>query len=113
MTACGIDQDAITGVLGISKPTLRKYYRRELETALAKANAQIGGKLFSMAMGGDIAAVIFWLKTRARWSERILVEDTAAEDVDPATLTDAEIMKRIAALQRTGPVRRARKGDPT
>jgi hypothetical protein len=36
-----------------------------------------------------------------------------ARAIDPATLTDAEIMNRIAALSRAGPVGRAtRKVDP-
>jgi hypothetical protein len=99
MTACGIDQDGVIGVLGISKPTLRKYYRRELETALAKANAQVGGKLFALAMGGNVAAAIFWMKARAGWSEKILVQDVPADDSDLTKLTDAQLEARAAYLR--------------
>lgn len=53
----------------ISENTLRKYFRTELETGHVKANAKIASTLFEKAAGGDTTAMIFWLKTRARWKE--------------------------------------------
>lgn len=66
----GTPQEVIAGVLGIDAKTLRKYYREELDHALAKANATIGGTLFNKAKNGDTTAMMFWLKTRAGFSER-------------------------------------------
>jgi len=66
----GTPQEEIARVLGISDRTLRKHYRDELDLALAKANAQIGGSLFNKAKNGDTTAQIFWLKTRGGWSEK-------------------------------------------
>jgi hypothetical protein len=37
---------------------------------VAEANATISGHLFAAAKTGNITAIIFWLKTRAHWSER-------------------------------------------
>lgn len=53
----------------ISENTLRKYFRTELGTGQVKANAKIARTLFEKAAGGDTTAMIFWLKTRARWKE--------------------------------------------
>jgi len=69
-TTVGTDQETIARVLGVDVKTLRKYYRDELDLALAKANATIGGALFNKAKNGDTAAQIFWMKTQARWHER-------------------------------------------
>jgi hypothetical protein len=65
----GTTQDTIARILGIDAKTLRLHYRDELDLAHAKANATIGGALFNKAKGGDTAAMIFWMKTRAQWRE--------------------------------------------
>jgi hypothetical protein len=67
----GTPQENICAILGISVPTLHKHYRQELDTARDTANAAIGGALYTKAMGGDTAAMIFWMKTRARWRETV------------------------------------------
>jgi transcriptional regulator with XRE-family HTH domain len=69
MTAYGITQDQIIAVLGITRPTLRKYFRKELATAAIEANAQVAGSLFHKARAGDTISMIFWLKVRAGWKE--------------------------------------------
>lgn len=66
----GTPQETIARVLGIDGKTLRKHYRDELDLATARANATIGGALFNKAKGGDTAAQIFWMKTRAGWREK-------------------------------------------
>lgn len=83
----GTTQATIAEILGIDVKTLRKYYRAELNTAMASANAKIGGLLYAKATNGDTAAMIFWLKTRARWRE-------TGDDVDK--LVKAEQAKRLA-----------------
>ena len=70
LAAFGIRQESIARQLGISKPTLEKYYREELEHGLDDANAKVANTLFSMAISGEHpAATFFWLKTRAGWRE--------------------------------------------
>lgn len=59
----------IAKVLKIDDKTLTKYYRDELDTSLAIANAEVGGHLFNKTRQGDTAAQIFWLKTRAGFKE--------------------------------------------
>lgn len=74
--AIGTTREVVAKVLGIDLKTLRKYYSEELALATAQANATIGGALFNKAKGGDTTAMIFWLKTRARWREKEEVQET-------------------------------------
>lgn len=70
--AAVITQSEIAIVLGIDEKTLRKHYRDELDRGLYKANAKVGANLYKIACGGGreaVTAAIFWLKTRAGWSE--------------------------------------------
>ena len=67
----GSRQEVIAEILGISVDTLYRHYKAEMDTAREKANASIGGALYKKAMGGDTTAMIFWLKTRARWRETV------------------------------------------
>lgn len=75
----GTQHHTIADILGIDPKTLRKYYRDELDLASAKANATIGGALFNKAKGGDTAAMIFWMKTRAGWRERQEIDHTSSD----------------------------------
>ena len=71
MTAYGIPQDSVAKVIGIDKKTLIKYYREELDTAKAKAIASVAEMLYNQCKQGNVTAMIFYLKTQAKWSERI------------------------------------------
>ena len=75
----GTDQRVIADVLGIDAKTLRKWYRAELDNSKAKANATIGGALFNKAKAGDTTAMIFWMKTQARWTERSELDHTSSD----------------------------------
>lgn len=58
----------IATFLGICDDTLNFHYSRELATAETVANAEVARALFRKATKkDDVAAQIFWLKTRARW----------------------------------------------
>jgi AcrR family transcriptional regulator len=83
MRSYGTPEADIAKVLGISTPTLRKYYRAELDTAMAKSNAMVAESLFQQARKGNVTAMIFWLKCRARWRENAEPErfDEAEGDV--------------------------------
>lgn len=80
MAACGMPHPEIarqiinpdTG-LPISVPTLRSAFREDLDQGKARANALVAQSLFKKATSGTgpgaVAAMIFWLKTQARWKE--------------------------------------------
>lgn len=68
----GLRQEEICLVLGITKPTLRKYFRRELSIAEHEANTQVAASLFRQATDKEkpnTIAAIFWLKCRAGWRD--------------------------------------------
>lgn len=72
MASYGIPQLDIARVIGISLPTLHKWYRYELDTGAIKANSMVAQSLFQKATGsgqGAVTACIFWLKVRANWVE--------------------------------------------
>jgi hypothetical protein len=73
MAACGIPEEDIArliGPKGIDAKTLRKHFRRELDTGQTKATVAVAQKLFQAAMGGHSASQMFWLKTRGGWREK-------------------------------------------
>ena len=68
MVAAGINQENICKVLQITRRTLAKHFKEEIETAGAKANTKIAQSLYQKALQGDTTALIWWTKTRMRWS---------------------------------------------
>lgn len=88
-TLVGTPQPTLAKILGMSTETMTKYYRDELDTAKAQANASIAGRLYKKAMDGDTTAMIFWLKTQARWRETI---DISNED---GSLQQAPIQQAV------------------
>lgn len=68
LTSFGIKQEEIALYLGISVDTLDRRYRHELDTSITRANAKVAAKLYKKCIEDeDLTAIIFWLKTRARW----------------------------------------------
>ena len=70
LAGLGVSQDDIARIVRCSPKTLRKRCRDDLDCGAAEANAIVSNCLFAAAKGGNIAAQIFWLKSRARWRER-------------------------------------------
>ena len=91
----GITQDEIATYLDIDIKTLCKHYRRELDTGAIKANAAMAKRLFDAGIkDGSVPAMIFWLKTRARWRETDNKDINGGETVDMASAL-AELAKRL------------------
>tara|TARA_R110000868_G_scaffold167397_1_gene401694 strand:- start:1149 stop:1586 length:438 start_codon:yes stop_codon:yes gene_type:complete len=76
MSIVGTRYEDIAIVLGISHDTLTKHYKKELELGRIEANAAVAGTLYEKARQGDTSSMIFWLKTRAQWSEKNTTELT-------------------------------------
>lgn len=76
LSKVGTRYEDIAFMLSISDDTLRKYYKPELEKGRIEANAVIAGTLYEKARQGDTASMMFWLKTRAQWSEKHTTELT-------------------------------------
>lgn len=76
----GVTQDEIAAYVEIDPKTLRKHYARELATGKTRANAAVARRLFSAAVEeGSVAAMIFWLKVQAGWSEKVQHEHSGTD----------------------------------
>jgi hypothetical protein len=83
MAAAGINHATIArciGDAGIDEKTLRKHFRRELDTSADKSNALVATQVFKAAQRGEAWACCFWLKCRAGWKERSVVEMEKPEE---------------------------------
>lgn len=69
LSAFGVSQVKIADYFSLSTPTLVKYYKKELDTAMVDKNLQVATALFQNALDGNVTAQLFWLKCRAGWRE--------------------------------------------
>ena len=67
-------QEAIAKLLKTTKSTLELYFRDELDHASGRANMAVLGALYKNAMEGNVAAQIFWCKTRLGMRETSNIE---------------------------------------
>lgn len=96
----GLPQDDIATLIGCSAKTLRKHFRRELDQGGAEANAIVAGCLLQAAKNGNVAAQIFWLKTRARWSTTHTQPGDAEATTTESAESDARIIENMMARMR-------------
>jgi len=108
MAAAGIQQDEICACLGITGKTLRRHFRAELDTAHARANASVAQRLYKAAMAGNTAAMIFWLKCRARWKPASVHEIVGQDggpirtksELDPSRLEPEDAQKLLDLIEK-------------
>jgi len=97
LTSFGNTQVQIAEHLGIHEETLRIHYRDELDNSVVRANAKVAAKLFRKATeGDDLSAMIFWLKTRAKWQT---VDKEIEKQSNDETLT--KIRDLVSDLNKT------------
>ena len=78
----GIPETEIASMIAVDAKTLRKHYRNELDHGHTKANAKVAENLYRKATGDgreSVIAAIFWLKTRARWKETVVNEQSGPD----------------------------------
>ena len=83
LSTVGTRHEDIATVLSISHDTLVKYYKEELDKGRIEANASVAETLFNLAKEGNTTAMIFWLKSRARWKESTQHEISGNPDGTP------------------------------
>src|ERR1700730_1375034 len=71
LAGVGVRQDDIAKIIGCAPKTMRERLRDELDRGVVEANATVSGYLFAAAKAGNIAAIIFWLRTRGNWRDRL------------------------------------------
>lgn len=78
MASAGVEQKRIAAVLRINTQTLRKHFRRELDTGMDQANAMVVATMYRAATAAGkkeidratVDAAKFWLMARMGWLER-------------------------------------------
>jgi hypothetical protein len=89
MAACGMPQDFIVQQVPSTKSgkpidlkTLRRAFRKELDSGKDVANALVAESLFKKAIGNgpqSVTAAVFWLRTQANWKAVDSVEMTGKD----------------------------------
>jgi len=85
LAAQGLSQAEICATLGFSEDTLTRRKRDSavfadaLKRGKAKAAATISNKLFELAKGGNVSAIVWWEKTRLGLSDRMKSEVTVRQ----------------------------------
>ncbi len=64
LRANGVPLDTIARNIGITKPTLRKYFRDELSHGFEQVKAAMGAALVKAGLGGNVGAQRYWLATQ-------------------------------------------------
>ena len=83
LSGMGITGEDIAALIGVSEPTMHKYFQVELDTGYVFANAQVAQSLFRQAtdkVKPNVIAGIFWMKTRGGWKEAKEVEAGKKEE---------------------------------
>lgn len=83
MTGFGIRHEDICTSLQIDKKTLYKHFRRELDTGMTEANVRVARALYANAVQhNNVAAQIWWTKTRMGWKDTSVVENGGKLEVE-------------------------------
>ena len=91
MAGCGIRRPDIAKVFQIGEKALRRHCKEELKTGDIMANFQVAETLHRLALEGNVAACIFWMKARAAWTERHEVTGKGSADLIPRLNLDDRV----------------------
>lgn len=73
LSGYGLNQEQIANMLGMSRQTLAKWCKAELEKGKTIAYTQVVSKLFDNIKKGKEASIFFYLKTQHGWRESITI----------------------------------------
>ena len=112
LAAQGLTQEEIALCLGISERTLRNHKTIDADIAAAiksgkaKAASEVANRLYLMAKGGDLGAIVWYEKTRRGLSDKTTT--VVAQEVDYIldrlrdTLSAEEYARALEAIRSTG-----------
>lgn len=89
MAAAGIHQSQIAkciGEYGVAEKTLRLHFRKELDLSKDQVTAVAMSKMVAAMNAGEAWAICFWMKCRAGWQERQILEHTTPEGARPVQI---------------------------
>lgn len=71
----GLSEERTAKCVGIALETLRKYYGEVLENYRDKTLSKVAECAMQLALKGNPSMIMFVLKTRAGWSEKVGLDD--------------------------------------
>jgi hypothetical protein len=81
MAGLGVSRRHIALHLGVDEAAMMAKLRDELELAEMEVTSKVAKALFVMAtQKSNVAAAIFWMKARGRWTEKQEIEATVKGD---------------------------------
>jgi hypothetical protein len=85
MRSNAMSVEAIAGVMGMNKETLRSLFEYEIDNGFDSIRGQMGGALVAAGLAGSVSAMKFWLASRCpEWraaKELVNEPENAPEDV--------------------------------
>lgn len=78
--------EEICAIIGISMPTLYKYYKETLAEGRAAANAVVGNLIFKQIVAGNVDLMKFWAARKMGWVEQKVVPPAEEDDLSEAGL---------------------------
>lgn len=106
MASINLTHVEMAGVLGLTRETMYKYYRNELDYGKAACTARVALRLFKVATEADgaeaVKAMMFWLRARGGWKESNQIELSGPNgqpiEHTHASLSDEERATRVFQL---------------
>lgn len=106
----GLPLDNIAAYLGIAKPTLVKWYWKEIRSASTETNARVGEFLKNAATGDALdlyhgkadysdclRAAMFWAKTRMGYKETQGIDHTSTDGTMSPKAVDSELVSALVS----------------
>lgn len=94
--ACGTPQWLIAMELGITEPTLTKYFRFELDTGLLRVNARISACIAKQALNGCRTSQNNWMRGRGGWSNSLLLSTPPGQPLEMAAAPRNQDLKKLS-----------------
>lgn len=82
----GLTEEEIASVMRLSIPSIKKYCKDEIYRGRNAAKTLVTQQLFSNIKKGKEASIFFWLKCRARWSEKAGEGEGTSQELPAITI---------------------------
>jgi DNA-binding CsgD family transcriptional regulator len=108
MAGLGIPQEQIALVIGLSEPTLRKYFRHEIKVGAIEANTQVAASLWRQATHPEkpnAIVGIYWTKARMGWRDHDPAQAQGKKEQQAEEAARAAEGKRFAPGSAPPPLR--------
>jgi len=95
MSADGVTIKDIAFMVGVSHTTLLKYYGDEMRRVRIENVRGAGKNLYQQAMGGNMTALIFYLKSQGGWREKQEVDVNVSGGMTIEHAVSEDVLERL------------------